>query len=75
MDTFVDKFKLCTSTPVMYIGLKSAKGAQLNGKIGDIRDYNEGTQRYEIYFEDKALKPATIKMINLQVVFDLPSIE
>lgn len=75
MDEFIDKFNLCKGTPVMCIGLQSSKGAQLNGKIGDIRDYNEETQRYAIYFEDKALKPASVKMNNLQVVFDLTSIE
>jgi len=75
MDEFIDKFNLCEGTPVMCIGLKSSKGAQLNGKIGDIRDYNEESQRYAIHFQDKALKPASVKMNNLQVVFDLTSIE
>lgn len=72
---FHDKFILCDGTPVMCIGLKSPKGAQLNGKIGDSRNYNKETQRYEIHFEDKASKPASVKMNNLQVIFDLPSIE
>jgi hypothetical protein len=75
MDEFVGKFNLCNGTPVICIGLKSSKGAQLNGMIGDVRKYNEETQRYEVHFEDKNLAPASVKMENLQVVFDLPPIE
>ena len=52
-------------------GLKNA--AHLNGKIGDARDYDDDTGRYEIHFEDKSLKPAAVKRGNLRIVFELPA--
>ena len=46
-------------TPVVCHGLKNA--AHLNGKIGDARGYKAATDRYEIHFEDKSLKPVAVK--------------
>jgi hypothetical protein len=57
-------------TPVVLHGLK--KAAHLNGKIGDVRDYCQSTDRYVVHLEDKGLKPVRAKHGNLRVVFDLP---
>lgn len=54
---FHDKFILCDGTPIMCIGLKSPKGAQLNGKIGDSRKYNKETLRYEIILKTRHRNP------------------
>ena len=53
-------------------GLKNA--ANLNRKIGDLRDYNDDTKRYEVYFEDKTLKPVAVKHGNLRIVQHLLSL-
>ena len=57
-------------TPVMLHGLKKAS---FNGKIGDVREYCEVADRYEVHFEDKSLKPVRARHVNLKVLFDLPA--
>jgi len=57
-------------TPVMFHGLK--KAAHLNGKIGDVREFCQSADRYEVHLEDKGLKPVLAKHGNLKVLFDLP---
>lgn len=72
-----EKVQLGKGTPVIVHGLKRGKrdkAVRLNGRIGDARKYDEETQRYEVHFEDKTLAPskASVKMANLQILFDLP---
>jgi hypothetical protein len=62
--------RVAFGTPVVPHGLK--KAAALNGKIGDIRDYYQSTDRYLVHLEDKGLKPVKVKHGNLRIVFDLP---
>ncbi|KAL7548140.1 hypothetical protein ACHAWF_011435 [Thalassiosira exigua] len=57
-------------TPVSVKGLRNA--AHLNGKIGDVRRWDEKTDRYEVYFEQEDLKPALVKLKNLEIIFELP---
>mmetsp|Transcript_6837 Transcript_6837/g.15828 ORF Transcript_6837/g.15828 Transcript_6837/m.15828 type:complete len:684 (+) Transcript_6837:305-2356(+) len=66
----IEDILLIAGTPVICCGLKNA--AHLNGKIGDARKHNGKTLRYEVYFEDKKLKTASIRPINLRVLFELP---
>ena len=57
-------------TPVICHGLQ--KATQLNGKIGNLKDLDDESDRYTIHFEDKSLKPAKVKRGNLRIIFDLP---
>jgi hypothetical protein len=57
--------------PVVCHGLKN-NAAYLNGKIGDIRSFDESTGRYGVYFEDEAIKPKCVKPRNLRILFELP---
>ena len=59
-------------TPVVCHGLKNA--AHLNGKIGETTGYKADTDRYEVHFEDKSLKPVAVKRENLRIVFELPAL-
>jgi hypothetical protein len=56
--------------PVICHGLSNA--THLNGKIGDIRSYDESTGRYGVYFEDETVEPKSVKPQNLRIVFELP---
>jgi len=56
-------------TPVVCTGLQKAR--HLNGKIGDMRDFDEETGRYVVHFEDETLKPVKVKLENLRILFDL----
>ena len=58
------------STPVRCRGLRNA--AHLNGKIGDVRGFNESTERYRIHFYDETLSPVEAKISNLEILFELP---
>jgi hypothetical protein len=62
--------RVAFGTPVVLHGLK--KAAHLNGKMGDVRDYCQSTDRLFVYLEDKELKPVKVKHMNLRIVFDLP---
>ena len=62
---------LVIGTPVICHGLKNAN--HLNGKIGDVRDFNVKADRYEVYFEDSKLKPSLVKAEHFRIVFDLPA--
>jgi hypothetical protein len=57
--------------PVICHGLQN-DDAYLNGKIGDIRSYDETTGWYGVYFEDKAIEPKNVKPQNLRILFDVP---
>jgi hypothetical protein len=57
--------------PVVCHGLKN-NAAHLNGKIGDIRSFDETTGRYGVYFEDESIKPRSVKPRNLRILFELP---
>ena len=57
--------------PVIYNSLKGA--THLNGKIGDVRSWDNTTKRYGVHFEDQSLDPAGVKQQNLRIVFDLPN--
>jgi hypothetical protein len=58
-------------TPVVCHGLKN-NAAYLNGKIGDVRSFDETTGRYGVYFEDETIKPKCVKPRNLRILFELP---
>lgn len=70
-------------TPVVCHSLQ--KAAHLNGKIGEVRNFDttkkedgrkyfdKDVDRCVVYFEDKGLKPVSVKTTNLRVVFDLPN--
>jgi len=58
-------------TPVICHGLE--KVSHLNGKLGDVRSWDEEkTDRYEVHFEDKGLKPCSVKSENVRILFELP---
>jgi hypothetical protein len=56
--------------PVVCRGLKNA--TYLNGKIGDIRGFDEDEMRCVVHFEDKNILPKCVKPENLRILFDLP---
>ena len=70
-------------TPVVCHSLQ--KAAHLNGKIGEVREFDtkkkedgrkyfdKDVDRCVVYFEDEGLKPVRVKATNLRVVFDLPN--
>jgi hypothetical protein len=58
-------------TPVVCHGLKN-RATYLNGKIGEIRSFDEATGRCGVYFEDKSIKPKSVKPRNLRIIFELP---
>jgi hypothetical protein len=58
-------------TPVVCHGLKN-NATYLNGKIGDIRSFDETTGRYGVYLEDESIKPKSVKPRNLRILFELP---
>ena len=64
---------ITNGTPIVCQGLQ--KGAHLNGKLADIRSYDNEKERYTIYFEDTKLKPVAVKRKNVRIVFDLLEIE
>ena len=61
-------------TPVICHGLKGTL-AHLNGKIGDLRSYEEEKDSYEVHFEDKDPQPCFVKHAHVRIVFELPDIE
>ena len=63
--------------PVMCHGLINAP--HLNGKLGEVRSFIEDSSsscdgRFEVHFEEKGLKPAGVKLQNLRIAFELPSV-
>ena len=63
---------IANGTPIVCQGL--VKGAHLNGKLADVRSFDEVKERYTIHFEDTKLKPVAVKKENVRIVFDLPDI-
>lgn len=47
----------------------------LNGKIGELVQREDMSGFYDVYFEDKELKPWQLKYDNLRIVFELPEEE
>ena len=70
----VDDIIIKSGTPVICHGLEGTL-AHLNGKIGDVRSYEEERDRYEVGFEDKNLQPRLVKQSNIRILFELPNIE
>ncbi|KAL7475987.1 hypothetical protein ACHAW6_001880 [Cyclotella cf. meneghiniana] len=60
----------CIGTPVICHGLKNA--SHLNGKIGDVRSFDHGVERYAVHFEDRSITPKLVKCENLRILFELP---
>ncbi len=60
--------------PVICHGLTNAP--HLNGKLGEVRSISEDSAglRFGVHFEEKGLKPATVKPQNLRIAFELPSV-
>jgi hypothetical protein len=56
-------------TPVVCHGLKYT---DFNGKIGDIRSFDEAAKSFRVYFEDESIKPISVKPENVRVLFELP---
>jgi hypothetical protein len=57
--------------PVVCHGLTGA--THLNDKLGEIKGKSESFGRLVVAFEDTNLKPASVKLENLRIVFDLPT--
>ncbi|KAL9185696.1 hypothetical protein ACHAXT_003473 [Thalassiosira profunda] len=57
-------------TPVICNGLEAS--SQFNGKIGDVRSFDEPSQSYKIYFEEGELEPQLICGKFLRILFELP---
>ena len=70
MTVAINDIILIQESPVICHGLKNA--AHLNGKVGDMRYFDNKTGRYEVRFEDKSLKPALVEPEHLLIAFDLP---
>ena len=61
---------LMLGCPVMCHGLKSS--SHLNGKLGEVKAMSETVGRLLVHFQDKSLKPSSVMLENLRIVFDLP---
>lgn len=59
-----------SGTPVICHGLVN-NATYLNGKIGEVRCYDETAGRYGAYLDDKSIKPKNFKPKNLRIYFDL----
>lgn len=57
-------------TPVVCHGLKNAQ--HLNGKIGELRSFDDKSLRYEVHFEDPELRPCLVKPEYVRILFELP---
>eukprot|EP00571_Detonula_confervacea_P002336 CAMPEP_0172332054 /NCGR_PEP_ID=MMETSP1058-20130122/62241_1 /TAXON_ID=83371 /ORGANISM="Detonula confervacea, Strain CCMP 353" /LENGTH=468 /DNA_ID=CAMNT_0013049331 /DNA_START=1091 /DNA_END=2497 /DNA_ORIENTATION=- len=68
-----DDILVTLGTPVVCHGLKASH--HLNGKIGDLRSWDKESQRFEVQFDDKDLKPCLVKQDNIRILFELPSRE
>ena len=66
----VSNFGFALGTPVICDGLKAS--THLNGKIGDIRSYDEDIEGFKIYFEEEGLEPWPLKAKFLRILFELP---
>ena len=66
--------QLALGTPVVCYGLEESD-SYLNGKIGDVRSYDEEEDYYEVCFEDSDLEPAFLCPENLHILFELPSVK
>jgi len=64
--------KLICGTPVFCQRLINAP--HLNGKLGEVRLFDEKKDRYMIHFEDESLKPVSVKRINVRIAFELPEV-
>lgn len=51
-------------------GLQNAQ--YLNGKVGDIRSFDDDSGRYEVYFDEKSIPAKRVKHENLRILFELP---
>ena len=69
IDNTSDVLRFPLGTPVVCNGLK--KATHLNGKIGDIRSYDEDNECYKVHFEDEGLEPWSLRAKFLRVVFEL----
>ena len=48
------------------------KATHLNGKIGDIRSYDEDNECYKVYFEEEGIEPWPVRVKFLRILFELP---
>ncbi len=71
----VDSQEICpvNGTPVICQGL--VKASHLNGKVADVRFWDEQTGRCKIHFEEEGLKPCMVKPGNVRILFKLPNNE
>lgn len=56
-------------TPVICHGLKNAK--RLNGKVGEVRNLDPESLRYEVHFEEQCLKPCLVKAGNVHILLSV----
>ena len=61
----------CYGTPVVCRGLENPF-SHLNGKIGDVRSWDDETDCYEVQFEDKNVEPCSVHHKNIRILFKLP---
>ena len=61
---------LTLGTPVVCHGLKFS--THLNGKIGDLRSWDEASGLFKVHFEDTDLEPCPVKQDFMRILFELP---
>ena len=61
---------IIAGTPIVCHGLGIS--SHLNGKIGDLRSWDEATDCHEVHFEDEHLEPRSVKPENIRIIFELP---
>ncbi len=63
-------------TPVICHGLGCRNNSHLNGKIGDVKYYDQKSHsKCVIDFEEEGLEPALVNAANVRILFDLPTQE
>mmetsp|Transcript_35790 Transcript_35790/g.86395 ORF Transcript_35790/g.86395 Transcript_35790/m.86395 type:complete len:505 (-) Transcript_35790:294-1808(-) len=65
-----DDFSFLLGTPITCHGLDDSP--ELNGRVGDLRAWDNETDSYRVHFEDNTLEPSWVKRRNLLICFELP---
>ena len=65
-----DDFSFLACTPITCHGLDDFP--ELNGRVGNLRAWDNETDSYRVHFEDNTLEPSWVKRSNLLICFELP---
>ena len=62
---------ICNGTPAICHSMMGQE-KHLNGKLGDVRSWNDENECYEVHFGDKSIaEPQMVPCKNIHIVFDM----